>query len=160
MVVAAARQIRGQLSVGERLRIDGLQFPVRRDGEWFVLLVPVTKLLPPELLREDFFSALKALGDFDVRSRQHLAVTEAVHIAHLEAVNEQPIEAGEVVGASLEGRGMRLLPIARHRAREMHGVLLPRSWPWRLKTESGCHACASHMSVGHCSDVLQATSSL
>ena len=31
---------------------------------------------------------------------------------------------------------MRLLEVARHRAREVHGVLLPRSWPWRLETEA------------------------
>ena len=144
MVVAAARQIGDQLRVGEGVRIDGLEFPVRGNGGWLVLLVPVAKLLPPELLREDLFSALKALGDFGLRSRHHLAVAEAVHVADLEAVNEQPVETGEVVGALLEGGRMRLLEIARHRAREMHGVLLPCSWPGRLKTEFGCFACASH----------------
>ncbi len=137
MVVAAARQIGDQLRVGEGVRIDGLQLPVRGDGGWFAILVPVAKLLPPELLREDLFSALKALGDFGVRSRQHLVVAEAVHVAHLEAVDEHPVEAGEVVGALLEGGGMRLLEIARQRARKVHGILLPRSWPWRLKTEFG-----------------------
>ncbi len=97
------------------------------------ILVPVAKLLPPELLREDLFGALKALGDFGLRSRQHLVVAEAVHVAHLEAVDEHPVEAGEVVGAPLEGGGMRLLEVARHRAREVHGVLLPGSWPWRVE---------------------------
>ena len=69
MVVAAARQIGDQLRVGEGVRIDGLQLPVRGNGGWFAILVPVAKLLPPELLREDLFGALKALGDFGVRSR-------------------------------------------------------------------------------------------
>ena len=81
MVVAAARQIGHQLRVGEGVRIDGLQLPVRGNGGWFAILVPVAKLLPPELLREDLFSALEALGDFGVRSRQHLVVAEAVHVA-------------------------------------------------------------------------------
>src|SRR5260221_9681301 len=99
------------------------------------MLVPVAKLLPPEFLREDLFSALVALGDFGVWSRQHLVVAEAVHVADLEAVDDHPVEASEVVGASLEGGGMRLLEVARRRAWQVYGVLLPRSWPWRLKTE-------------------------
>src|SRR5208337_2066888 len=110
---------------------------MRGNGSWLTILVPVAKLLPPELLREDLFSALEALGDFGVRSRQHLVVVEAVHVGALEAVDEHPVEAGEVVGASLEGWGLGLLEVARQRAREVHGVLLPRSWPWRLKTEFG-----------------------
>src|SRR5207249_11370507 len=70
--------------------------------------------------------------------------SRSVYVAHLEAVDEQPVEAGEVVGALLEGGGMSLLEVARHRARHMHWVLQPRSWPRRLKTESGYHACATH----------------
>ena len=137
MVVAAALQIGDQLRVGEGVRIDGLQLPVRGDGGRFAILVPVAKLLPPELLREDLFGALKALGDFGLRGRQHLVVAEAVHVADLEAVDEHPVEAGEVVGAPLEGGGMHLLEVARHRAREVHRVLLPGSRPGRLKTEFG-----------------------
>ena len=144
MVVAAARQIGDQLRVGEGIRIDGLQRPVRGDGGWFAILVPVAKLFPPELLREDLLGALKALRDLGVRSRQHLVVAEAVHVADLEAVDEHPVEAGEVVGAPLEGGGMRLLEVARHRAREVHGVLLPRSWPGRLETEFGRGVRRSH----------------
>src|SRR5258706_12156085 len=53
MVVAAARQKGDQLRVGESGCIDGLQLPVRGDGGRLVLLVPVAKLLAPELLRED-----------------------------------------------------------------------------------------------------------
>jgi hypothetical protein len=52
MVVAAARQIADQLRIGEGVRIDGLQLPVRGYGGWFAILVPVAKLLPPELPRE------------------------------------------------------------------------------------------------------------
>src|SRR6185312_16376913 len=112
---AAARQISNQLGVREGVRIDGLQLPMSGNGGWLASLVPVAKLLPPQLLRDDLFSALKALGDFSLRCRQHLVVTEAVHVADLEAVDEQPVEAGEVVGAPLEGRGMRLLEVARRR---------------------------------------------
>ena len=117
---------------------------MRGNGGWFAIPVPVAKLLLPELSRENLFGSLKAPRDFGVRNRQHLAVAEAVYVAHLEAVDEQPVEAGEVVGALLEGGGMSLLEVARHRARHMHWVLQPRSWPRRLKTESGYHACATH----------------
>ena len=88
-------------------------------------------------LREDLFGALKALGDFGVRRRQHLVVAEAVHVADLETVDEHPVEAGEIVGASLEGGRMGLLEVARHRAREVHRVLLPRSWSRRFKSGVG-----------------------
>ncbi len=137
MVVAAARQKGDQLRVGESVCIDGLQLPVRGDGGRLVLLVPVAKLLAPELLREDLLGACEALGDFGLRSRQHLVVAEAVHVADLEPVDEQTVEAGEVVRAPLEGGGMRLLEITRHRTREVHGVLLPRSRPRRVESERG-----------------------
>src|SRR5207247_764303 len=144
MVVAAARQINAQFRIGERVRIDALQLPVPGHGGWFPLFVPVAKLLPPELLRDDLFSALKALGDLGVRSWQHLVVAEAVHVADLDAVDEQPVEAGEVVGAPLEGGRLRLLEVARHGAREVHWVLLPRSWSWGLESKLGCFAWMSH----------------
>src|SRR5215470_19882070 len=137
MVVAAALQIRDELCVGEGIRIDGLQLPVRRNGGWFAILLPIPKLLAPELLCEDLLGALKALGEFSLRSRQYLVVAEPVHVADLEAVDGHPVEAGEVVGAELERGGMRFLEIARHRAREVNGVLLPRAWPWRLKNQCG-----------------------
>jgi hypothetical protein len=44
---------------------------------------------------------------------------------------------------------MRLLPIARHRPRHVHGVLRPRSWPWRFKMESCCHAFVSQKALGY-----------
>jgi hypothetical protein len=62
MVVAAARQIGDQFSVGESVRIDGLQLSVDGNGRWFAALVPIAKLLAPQLLREDLFSALKGWG--------------------------------------------------------------------------------------------------
>src|SRR5258708_24042136 len=110
---------------------------MHRNGGWFAIFVPVAKLLPPQLLREDLFSALNALGDFRLRSRQHLIVAEALHVAYLETVDQHPIEAREVIGAPFERCGMGFLEVARHRARQMHGVLLPRSWPWRVEAESG-----------------------
>src|SRR3954451_24342195 len=125
MVVAAARQIGDQLRVGEGVRIDGLKLPMRGDGDWPAILVPVAKLLPPELLREHLFSTLKPLGDLRVRSRQYLFVAEALNVAHLKAVDEHPVEAGEVAGTCLEGGGMRLLEIACQRARKVNGILLP-----------------------------------
>jgi hypothetical protein len=37
----------------------------------------------------------------------------------------------------LKEGGLGLLEVARNRAREVYGVLLPRAWPWRVKTEFG-----------------------
>src|SRR5262249_41387804 len=108
--------------------------PVRRNGGWLAIFVPIAQLLPPEFLRENLFSALKAVGDFGLRRGQPLVVGEAVHVPDLDTVDEQPVKPGEVAGAFLEGGWMRLLPIARHRTREVHRVLLPRPWTWRLKT--------------------------
>ncbi len=137
VVVAAARQIGHQLGVGEGVRIDGLNFPVRGDGGGFAILVPVAKLFPPELLRDDLFSARKARGDFGFRSRRYLVIVEAVHVSAPEAVDEHPVEAGEGIGAPPEGRGLGLLEVASCRAREMHRVLLPGPRPGRIKTELG-----------------------
>src|SRR6266576_4429540 len=81
--------------------------------------------------------------------RLHLVAAEAVHAADLEAANEQPVKAGEVVDALLEGWEMRLLEVTRQRAGEMHEILLPRYWPWQLKTEFGCFAYPSHWSSFH-----------
>jgi hypothetical protein len=47
MMVAAADQIGDQLRFGERIWIDGLQLPVRGNGGWFAILIPIAKLLPP-----------------------------------------------------------------------------------------------------------------
>ena len=65
------------------------------------MLVPVVKLLPPDLLCEDLFSALKALGDFGVRRRQHLPVGETIHVTDLETVDQQPVEATATIAACL-----------------------------------------------------------
>src|SRR4051812_4377683 len=117
---------------------------MRGDGEWLAILVPVAKLLPPELLREHLFGTLKPLGDLRVRSRHYLFVAKALNVAHPKAVDEHPVEAGEVAGARLEGGGMRLLEVACQRPRKMNGILLPRSWPWWLKTECGGGTRRSH----------------
>ena len=61
MVVAAASQVGGKLGVRERVCIDRLQFPVCGDGGGFAVLVPITKLLAPEFIRDYLFSALNAL---------------------------------------------------------------------------------------------------
>jgi hypothetical protein len=119
------------------------------------MFVPIPELLPPELLRENLFRALKPLGDFGLRGWHDLTVAEAVYVAHLEAVEEQPIEAREVVGALLEGGGLRLLPIARHWARHVHRVLRPRSCPWRLKMESGCHALCEFVEAFDCAESIR-----
>ena len=133
MVVAAAPQIGHELRIGKGIRIDGLQLPVHGDRGWFAFLVPVAKLLPPDLQREHLFGALKALGNFSLWRRQHLLVAEALDIAHPETAREHPVKAREVACARLEGRGMGLLKVARQRSREVHRVLLPRSWPWRIE---------------------------
>src|SRR5262245_16792588 len=125
MVVAATFQIGDQLRVGQGVWRDCLQFPVRSHGGWFAMFVPIAKLLAPELLRENLFSALKPFRDFGLWGWQDLTIAEAVHVAHLKAVDQQPIEAGEVVSALLDGGRMCLLPIASHWARHVHGVLCP-----------------------------------
>src|SRR6187455_1497616 len=106
MVIAAALQIGKQLRIREGVRIDGLQLPVRGNGRWFAILVPVAQLLPPELLRKDLFSATKALRDFGLRCRKHLVVAETIYVADLQAVDEQPVEAVEVSSAPREGGRM------------------------------------------------------
>ena len=132
-MVATARQIGDQFGVGEGVRIDSLQRAVFRDGGRFAVRVPVVKLFAPKLARNDLLGTRKALRNLRVRRRQNLVVAEAVHVADLETVDEQPVETGKIVGASLEGSRMGLLKIARHRARKVHRVLRPRSWPGRFK---------------------------
>src|SRR6185503_271249 len=125
VVVTAASQMDDEVGAGESVRIDRLQRPMHGDGGRLAVLVPIAKLLPPELLRKYLFSAAKALGNFRLRSRQHLVITEAVHIAHLQTIDEHPVKAGEIISALLERRAVGLLEIVCHRAREMYGVLLP-----------------------------------
>src|SRR5262245_25310288 len=70
MVVATAREVGDELSVGEGVRIDSLQFAMRSNGGGFAFFVPLTKLLAPELLREGLLGAFGALGDFGLRGRE------------------------------------------------------------------------------------------
>src|SRR5262249_12269754 len=130
--------------VRKGIRIDRLQLLVPGNGGWFAILIPISKLFSPELLRENLLGAFKALRDFGFRSRQHLSVGEAVYVLCLQTIHEQPVEPGEVVGAFVDGGGGRSLPIARHRSREVHRVLLPRAWTRRLKTKSGGDVCRNH----------------
>src|SRR5689334_20847188 len=106
------------------------------NGGRFALFVPIAKLLPPELLYENLFSPLKALRDFRFRGRHDLVVAEPIHVADLDTVNEQAVEPREIVRAFLEGGRLGFLPIPRHWTGQVHGVLLPGSWPWRFKTKS------------------------
>ena len=62
MVVAAARQIGDQFGVGERVRIDRLQFPMLGDRRGLVRLVPVAQLLAPELLPKTCSARSKRAG--------------------------------------------------------------------------------------------------
>src|SRR4051812_35805889 len=134
MVVATACQIGDQLGVSEGVRLHGLQLPVFRNGGRFAVRVPVEKLLSPELIFYDLLGTCKALGDLRGRRGQHLLVTEAVHVAHLKAIDKQPVETGKIVSTSLEGRRMGFLKVESHRTRKVHWVLLPRSWSRRFKS--------------------------
>jgi len=60
-------------------------------------------------MRKDLLGTRNALRDLCVRRRQYLIVTEAVHVADLETVDKQPVEAGKIVGTSLEGRPLNLI---------------------------------------------------
>src|SRR5262245_3899105 len=135
MVVTALLQVSNQLRVREGVRIDGLQLTVRFNRGGFPLPLPIAKLLAPELLWEYLFSSLEALGNFRLRCRQYLPVTESIYVAHLKAINQQSVEPGEVVGPFLVCRRMHLLPIARHWAGEVGRVLYPGPWPGWHKTE-------------------------
>ena len=67
------------------------------------MFVPIAKLLPPQLLRENLFSASKSLWDFRVRGRQDLAVAEAVYVAHLQTIDEQAVEGAKSLVPLLKG---------------------------------------------------------
>ena len=63
VMVAAAFEMDDQLLVGEPIRIDGLQRPVRLDRGRLGGLVPLAHLLAPKSPLEDFFSALETRRD-------------------------------------------------------------------------------------------------
>ena len=69
VVIAATRQIRDQVLVGERVGIDRLQLAVRLDRSGLGRLIPLAELLTPELPLEDLFRALEALRDLVVGDR-------------------------------------------------------------------------------------------
>src|SRR6185369_14832846 len=121
----------------EHVRVDGLELAVRGDGGRLPFLIPLAELLAPELLRIDLLCTLEAFGDLNLWRRHHLLVGEAVHVDDLDAVDQEPVEACEVVRALLEDRRVSLLEIARHRTREVHGVLEPVARAGRVEAERG-----------------------
>jgi hypothetical protein len=133
VVVVATPQMRDQVFVGKLVWIDRLQLPVSLDRGRLDRLVPIAKLLSPELPLEDFFRALQALRDVVLRDRPHCPVSEAVDVLVLEGVDQHPVEAYEVLNAAPECLGMGLCPVARRRSRPVDRVELPRAGAGRLE---------------------------
>src|SRR5262245_41151287 len=119
--------MRSEGIVGESLGIDRLQLLVSLHRGRLERLVPVTQLLPPEFPLVYLLRALEAPGELLFRSRSHNLVREAVDVGHLQRVDQHAVEAGEFARTALEGRGMKLNPVARHRAWEVNGVELPEA---------------------------------
>ena len=69
VVVAAPREVRDELVVGERVGVDGLDLSVLRDRRRLDLLVPLAQLLAPELLGEHLFGALRSAAGSPPRER-------------------------------------------------------------------------------------------
>ncbi len=64
--------MRDQVLVGKLIGIDRLQLAVRLDRGRLDGLVPVAKLLSPELPLDDLFRALEALRDLVLRNGPYL----------------------------------------------------------------------------------------
>ena len=137
MVVAAAAEVRLQLVVRERVRVDRLELAMRRDRRRLGDVVPLVQLLTPELAVEHLVRAREALRDLLVRRRQHALVAEAVHVRHREPAHQHPVVAGEVGGAAGERGRMNLGPVARQRARKVDGVLFPEAGSGRRELRLG-----------------------
>ena len=116
--------------LGDRSRLD--------------LLVPFAKLLPPELLLDDLLGALEALRDLLLCRHLHGAVCEAVGIRHLHPVEEQPVIAGEIVGAPLDGVGMGLRPVTGRRSGEVHRIQRPEPGAGWIESKLRCRARIRH----------------
>ena len=144
VVVAAARQILDQLLVGEAGGIDRLQRAVRLDRVGLDPLVPVAKLLAPELALHHLGRALEAGGDLLLRDRHHRPVAEPVDVRRSQRAHQHAVEACEVAGAARERRRVNLLPVARHRPREVHRVALPVAWSRRLESQLRHGVCVRH----------------
>jgi hypothetical protein len=147
MVVAATRQILDQLLVGEAAGIDRLQRAVRLDRVRLDRLVPVAKLLSPELALHHLRRALEAGRDLLLGERHHRAVAEPVDVGRSQRVDQHPVEACEVAGAAPVGRRMNFRPVARHRPRDVHGVALPEAWRRRLESQLRHGICVRHGAV-------------
>ena len=117
--------------------LDRLQLAVSLDRGGLEGLVPVAKLLAPELLLEHLLGAREALRDLLLRRRPHRAVRESVDVPVVHGVEQHPVEAGELTEAAPEGLGMHLRPVAGHRARKVNGVELPRPRARRVEAKLG-----------------------
>ncbi len=135
VVVAGTRQMRDQVLVGELIGIDRLELAMRLDRGRLDRLVPVAKLLAPELPLDDLFRTLEAPRNLGLRNRPHRLVREALDVRHLEGVEQHPVEAGEIADAALEGLRVGLDPVLRHRTRKMNGFELPRPGARRLEAK-------------------------
>jgi hypothetical protein len=125
VVVAALREICDQLLVGECVRINRLDLPMRRDRSRLVSLVPLPKLLPPDLFLEHLFGPLEALRDVLLRGRSHRVVGETVYVHGLHPVDEHPVVAGEIIGTLPHRRRVGFCKITGHRSRKMNGIERP-----------------------------------
>jgi hypothetical protein len=125
MMVTAARQMRGQIGVGELVGVDGLQATVRLDRSRLERLVPFLQLLPPEFAPVHLLRPLEALRDLLFRRRPDRLVAEPVDVGHLQPVDQHAVGLGELVSAALEGLRMDFHPVPRRGSREVYGVQLP-----------------------------------
>jgi hypothetical protein len=146
MVVSTTRQLCDQVLVGQLVGIDRLQLAVSLDRGRLDRLIPVTELLSPELPLEHFFRTLVALRDVAFRRRPHCLVRKAVNVLALERVEQNPVEAHEILNAAPKCLRMDLCPVARHRSRKVDRVELPRAGAGGLETKLGDFRRAVHWS--------------
>ena len=146
VMIAASGQVRDQLGVGERVGIDRLELAVRRDRGGLGGLVPLAKLLAPDLLLEHLVGTLEATRDLVVSDEMHRQVRETVDVLHLHVVEEHPVVAGELSGATRKRLGMHLGPISGRRARKVHGVERPGPGARGLEAKVCCRLLGRHRS--------------
>ena len=133
MMVAAALELDNQLLIGEPVRVDGLQRPVRLDRGRLGRLIPFAHLLAPKFSFENFFSALETRRDFGLSDRQHRPICETVDVSVFEPVDQHSVEARKILNAALQSVRMDLGPVARRWAREMDWIELPKPRAGRVK---------------------------
>src|SRR5688500_17802673 len=100
-------------------------------------LVPVAKLLAPQLLLKHLLRTAEAAWSLVVRHRSLLDVRETVHIRIGHRVEQQPVKRSEFAASPRKGLGVHLCPVTCHRTWEMNGVELPRAGARRLEAELG-----------------------